>query len=88
MAGQCPQRSVFINTHLFKDADKELLFPNWKMQYNNVDVPLLIIGNPAYPLLEWLMKPYSDTGRLTRQYLNFNYRLSRARNVVENAFGA
>ena len=81
--GSVHKARVFIITHF---ADKGLLFPNWKVQYNNVDIPLLIIGDPAYPLLEWLMKPYSDTGRLTRSQLNFNYNLSWARNVVEKAF--
>ena len=33
------------------------------------------------------MKPYSDNGRLTTKQLRFNYRLSRARMVVECAFG-
>ena len=70
----------------FKEGERGVLFPNWIVKYHHVDVPLLIIGAPAYPLLEWLMKPYSDTGRLTSQQLTFNYRLSRACNVAENAF--
>lgn len=32
------------------------------------------------------MKPYSQNG-LTAEQRNFNYRLSRARRIVENAFG-
>ena len=85
--GSVHDARVFGNTDLYKYGDNGHLFPNCKVRYHNVDVPLLVIGDPAYPLLEWMMKPYSDTGRLTRQQLNFNYRLSRARNVVENAYG-
>ena len=54
---------------------------------NNIAVPLHIIGDPAYPLLSWVIKPFSDNGRLSTDEVNFNYRLSRARVIVENTFG-
>ena len=54
---------------------------------NGIDVPVVIIGDPAYPLKRWLMKGFPNTGRLTREQTNFNFRLSSARMVVENAFG-
>ncbi|KAI8490523.1 hypothetical protein Bbelb_317910 [Branchiostoma belcheri] len=54
---------------------------------NGVQVPVLILGDPAYPLLPWLMKGYTDNGNLGRRKTNFNTRLSRARMTVECAFG-
>ena len=50
-------------------------------------VPALIIADAACPLLPWVMKPFPDNGNLPIQNSHFNYRLSRARMVVENAFG-
>ena len=47
---------------------------------------MVILGDPVYPLLPWLMKPF-DHGGLTGQQKTFNYSLSRARIVVENVFG-
>ena len=34
-----------------------------------------------------MMKPFSDSGRLSQQQRNFNYQHSRARMVIENSFG-
>nr|XP_039260278.1 uncharacterized protein LOC120336620 [Styela clava] len=51
----------------------------------NCDVPLMILGDPAYPLQTWLMKGYS--GSLNPSEESFNVYLSSARNVVEHAFG-
>jgi hypothetical protein len=46
----------------------------------------VIIGDEVFPLKTYLMKPYSYT-QLSFEEKVFNYRLSRDRRVVENAFG-
>lgn len=49
-------------------------------------VPLVILGDPAYPAFPWLMKPYAENMHATPAQKNFN-RQRRARMVVENSFG-
>lgn len=48
--------------------------------------PFFLVADDAFPLRTWLMKPFSSR-RLTDEERIFNYRLSRARRISENAFG-
>lgn len=55
-------------------------------QDSEVRVPYFLVGDEAFPLKSSLMKPFPQRG-LTDPERIFNYRLSRARRVAENAFG-
>ena len=53
------------------------------------DIPHVIVGDEAFPLLPNLMRPYPGRreARMGDRARLFNYRLSRARRISENAFG-
>jgi hypothetical protein len=53
---------------------------------NTTLTPMMFVADEAYPLQPYLMKPFSARGMSASERI-FNYRLSRARRVVENAFG-
>ncbi|CAM4581419.1 unnamed protein product [Caretta caretta] len=75
----------FKNSRLYEQLQKGTYFPDQKITVGDVEMPVVILGVPAYPLLPWLMKPY--TGSLDGSKEQFNYRLSKCRMVVERAFG-
>ena len=76
---------VLVNSSLSHRAMKGTLLQDWKRLISGVQVPLLILGDPAYPVLPWLMKPYPKTSQSTREQRRYNYRQSRARMSAENA---
>ncbi|PNF16800.1 hypothetical protein B7P43_G18111, partial [Cryptotermes secundus] len=74
---------IFANSKFGKYlAQKKLNIPEDK------PFPALgIIGDEAFPLKTYLMRPYPASQEADLTKSNFNKRLSRARKVVENAFG-
>nr|CAI5829062.1 unnamed protein product [Callosobruchus analis] len=47
-----------------------------------------LLGDSAYPLLNWLLPPFRDNGNLTPNQREFNYRHSATWIKIGNAFGA
>ena len=78
-----------FNASQFKDALESgdlNLPPAEPMPNDNVPMNYFFLGDDAFPLRETMMKPYSQRG-LSHDNRIYNYRISRGRRVVENAFG-
>lgn len=85
--GSVHDARVFVNSQLYKLGSEGLLCPQVQRQTGGKSVPVVILGDSAYPALTWLMKPFSDNRLQTPGRRAYNYHHSRARMVVENAFG-
>lgn len=85
--GRVHDARVFSNSSLYDRGQNNRLFPSDTVRIANEDVPIVILGDPAYPLLPWLMKAFPDNGHLTTQQKHYNYCLSKTRVIVEHAYG-
>ena len=68
------------------EQDKAGLPPDEPLPDSQTDVPYFLVGDDAFAIRSWMLKPYSKR-EMTAAERIFNYRLSRARRFVENAFG-
>jgi hypothetical protein len=86
--GSTSDAAVFNDTE-FKEAIEtgDINFPDAEpLPSDDEDMPYFIVGDDAFALKSWMMKPFSRRN-MARDERIFNYRLSRARRIVENAFG-
>ena len=86
--GACSDAQVF-NHSAFKEgmANGEGNLPDPRpLPNDDKPIPFYLIGDDAFALAPWLMKPYSHR-MLSKEERVYNYRISRARRVVESAFG-
>lgn len=86
--GSCSDAGIFQDCHLRQamEACAAGVPDREPLPGDTQPVPYFVVGDNAFPMRQWLQKPFPHRG-LTRPQRNYNYRLSRARRVVENAFG-
>ncbi|XP_067148208.1 uncharacterized protein [Apteryx mantelli] len=83
--GKVHDAKVLTRSGIYMLGQAGTLFPPNDIVINGVSVPTVILGDPAYPLLPWLMTPYH--GHMSPGKRKFNETLSNCRVVVEHAFG-
>lgn len=85
--GRTHDAGVLLQSDLKKVIDEaEKYFPPEEIIGDGRKLPYVIIGDDAFPLQKHIMKPYSHNTNIKEKKI-FNIRISRARHVVEHAFG-
>lgn len=86
--GACSDAQLYNGCQLKRKLDDNTLAvpPDEPLPNDDRPMPYFLIGDNAFALKKTMMKPYGRR-HLTRECRIFNYRCSRARRVVENAFG-
>lgn len=85
--GKQSDGGTFASSTLYQLLENGSLLPEEKTLPNSeVVLPHVLLGDDAYPLKSYLMKPYSKRNLLREEEI-FNYRLSRGRRTVECSFG-
>lgn len=87
--GRISDGDVFRHTALFEKLENETLnLPEPELlPMKNKHIPYVYLGDNAFPLKINMMVPFSGCHDRNLPKRIFNYRLSRARRVIENVFG-
>ncbi len=86
--GAASDAKIFADSELKEAIEANVIgFPHADpLPNDDRDTPYFIIGDDAFSLRMWMMKPYGRSGLPVAERI-FNYWLSRARQIVEKAFG-
>uniref|UniRef100_K7EYH1 DDE Tnp4 domain-containing protein n=1 Tax=Pelodiscus sinensis TaxID=13735 RepID=K7EYH1_PELSI len=84
-SGRAHDAWIFRNSYLYRRLQAGTFFPQRNFAIGDVEIPIYIVADVAYPLMPWLMKPF--TGHLNTSWEQFNVHLTQARLQVECAFG-
>eukprot|EP00079_Xenopus_tropicalis_P018484 XP_004920283.1 PREDICTED: putative nuclease HARBI1 [Xenopus tropicalis] len=82
--GNLSDSQVLVSSELYKMANRGTLFPSSTRNVKGLEVPIHLLGPRSYPLLPWLMTPFTEeTGRECGE---LNRQFSSALGVIDMAF--
>ena len=84
--GSAHDARVLRNSNIYQEAEQGNILQAPRIDIDGNDIGPYLVGDSAYPLTPWLIKPFPE-GTNDPDEKTFNKELSRARVVVERAFG-
>lgn len=87
--GRQSDGDIFKNSRMAQRFVQEKIHvpPADEIYEGSSEYPYVIVGDEAFPLSSYLMRPYPGREGLSIEKKVFNYRLYRARRMIENTFG-
>lgn len=87
--GRVSDGGVFLNTKFYEKLENnDLNIPEQEiLSDSSRTLPYVFVADDAFPLRKDMMKPFRQNDLDSRAKKIYNYRTSRARRIVENAFG-
>jgi len=87
--GKDSDSGILCNTNFHQRLENGTLKLPIERKLNNSDIlaPYVFVGDEAFPLRNYLMRPFPRKQAQETKKSYYNYRLSRARMAVECAFG-
>ena len=90
-AGRQSDGGVYSSSNLGQAIDQNILKFSKPATINNYSTtkkfPYVFVAGEAFALKPFMLRPYPRRNELNIHELIFNYRLSRARRLIENTFG-
>ena len=86
--GSCSDGGIWKESKLYKriERGRQGIPAPEPLPGHHTPLPWFFVGDAAFALAPWMQKPFPYQGLNRRQRI-YNYRLSRARRIIENAFG-
>ncbi|XP_067648025.1 uncharacterized protein [Eurosta solidaginis] len=84
---RCNDSSILERSSLKRELQECALIDEMSWYHGRTKIPAHIISDSAFRLSQYVMKPYPYNIENSAGQKLFNYRLSKCRRVVENAFG-
>jgi hypothetical protein len=88
LPGRISDGGVFRNTEFYRKLENNLYLPQDEaLPGRKIPVPYTLVAHDAFTLTRHMIKPSTTDLNKGSPKRVFSYKLSRARHIVENAFG-
>ena len=76
----------YLYSFFYGKANSGQLLSNATRQINAIDVSKYVMGDAAYPLLSWIMKPFTQPTVDTGQKWTYNYRICKGQYCIRDCY--